>query len=661
MNKQKQQQKKKSKKQSSGNDVLAMDRVIADDKEYDFPSLVDNAMNDGVTFHDDHFVIQTGLGSIKFARTFFVKPSGYPRSVRIGWLDSMFNSDDLDVSVHTEPYDRTQAIKKLKDKMEQLEAVYYSAIKNDNHARIEETLQKIDETKGLQAQIRNNTNGLAYVSVQATVYANSLEELNEKCTDLETQMGGESIELINAYGRQKEGFLSTLPLGRNYLENTYRNLDHMALTGIFPHSSSKLNHENGMPIGEYRNEFVYYNNFSSKLNNYNLAIFGESGSGKGVMVKQILGRGFMDGITRNLVIDVEPEYIGITNALGGIVFEISSQTAEDDSKSLINPLDIYPEKEVKNKGQDDEYMEQKINLNEKVKEVIELFKVMKETLTEGASKLNPIELGVLNDILENLYKQRGITPDASSVYQQVEGVNEEGQLVWEKRYIDMPTISDVYTQVMSRLERGEEELKELASVVKLFTRGHAFGMFDGQTRLVTKAKVSLDEAPIITFDISRLSQSGIERPIAQHVIMTWAWNRFVKQDPKTKKRILQDEAWMMLPFPSMLEYFKLLSARGRKWNVSLTLVSQRYEMFNRIPEARDIVAQFNTVLFMKQADEDIECILDTFKFSPEVGDLIRSASTGDVVMKAGKEIVAFRSNPSNGEWKYLNTNQNVEM
>lgn len=638
-------------------------KPVEAEKEITYPSLIENALNDGITFKDDHFVMQTGLGLIKYGRTFFVKPSGYPRTVRINWLEGLFMGDDMDVSVHIEPFHRTEAQRKLKQKVDQLETVYYSAIKGDNTARVEETLQKLQDTKFLRDQIRNNQNGLYYVSIQATVFAESLTELNQKCVDVETTLGGESIELINAYGRQREGFLSNLPLGKNYLSKASRNLDQLALTAIFPHTSSKLNHTGGMPIGVYGNEYVYFNNFDQKLNNYNFGCFGESGAGKGVFVKQIIGRGFMDGINRVVIFDVEPEYTDLTLALGGSVIELRSDSYKGES-SRINPLDVYVEKEIFNKNKPDEYVVEKVNLNEKIKEGIEFFKVMKESASgQSGATLTPTELGILDEVLNKLYAEKGITEHPSSLFEKIEEIDDEGNLIWKEKYTEMPTISDVYIEIEKQKNSGVPGLDEILSVIGLFRKGRAFGMFDGQTKLISSndKDLDLDKAPIINFDISRLSSNGIERPLAQHVLMTWTWNRFVKNDPKTKKRIVQDEAWMMLKYPSMMEFFKLLSARGRKWNVSLTLVSQRYEMFHRTEEAQDVIAQLNTVAFLKQSDQDIDPILETFRFSDEVGQMIRTADTGDVVLKAGKEIVAFRSEPTPSEWVYLNTNQNIKV
>lgn len=632
--------------------------------EFSFPSLVDSALNEGVKFHVDFFEIQTGIGQKKYGRTFFVKPSGYPREVRVNWLEGLFTGEDMDVSVHIEPFDRSEAVRKLKDKMDEYENVAISAEKNKDYNKAGEVSQNFDDAKALRDRIRNNQNGLYYASISASVYADTLRELDEKSVNIERTLAAESIELVNAFDRQKEGWMSTLPLGTNYLKKSHRNLDRMALTAIFPHTSSKLNHTGGMPIGVYNQEYIYFNNFDSKLNNYNLGIFGESGAGKGVLVKQVIGRGFMDGIEKVVIMDVEPEYVGLTYALGGIVVEIRSDTSGENA-SRINPLDIYVEKEIVNRYQPDEYIIEKVNVTEKVKEGIEFFKVMKESAYPEKAYLTPHELGALDSILRSQYVDRGITEDPESLFEQIETVDEQGKIIFKRQYINMPTISDVKAEIEKRA-KNEVELKELDSVIGLFVKGHAFGMFDCQTNIVNKLgqkldDSALDEAPIVNFDISRLSKNGIERPLAQHVLMTWIWNRFILNNPKPKKRVIQDEAWMMLKYPSMMEFFKLISARGRKWNVSLTLVSQRYEMFDRDEAAQDVIAQLNSVAFMKQSDQDIEPILRTFKFAEEVGQMIRTAETGDVILKAGKEIVSFHSQPTPSEWAYINTNQNISV
>ena len=271
-------------------------------------------------------------------------------------------------------------------------------------------------------------------------------------------------------------------------------------------------------------------------------------------------------------------------------------------------------------------------------------------------------MGALNDILLEAYKGREITEDPDSVYEQVQSIDDFGRLTYEKKYLQMPTISEIHQQLKAYWDRGYGELKELTMIIELFTAGRAFGMFDGQTHIVSEGNnVSLDDAPVVTFNISRLSQNGIERPLAMHVITTWVWGRFITSNPKAKKRVLVDEAWQQIPYKAMMAWLKVLSLRGRKWNTSLTLVSQRYEMFDRDDTARDVVSQFDTICFLKRTDQDIDPILRTFRLSGGVGEMIRTFSTGEVLMKANKQIVHFQSEPTPEEWVYLNTNQNIQV
>lgn len=636
-----------------------------EDRELEYPSLLDNMINEGITFHKDHFVIQTGAGSIRYGRSLFVKPSGYPRTVRIGWLEELFSGDDMDVSVHVDPLERNVAIKKLQDKIDEFAVVMYAAAGRQDQAKYDDSEQKSNDTKLLQREIKENLNGLYYVSVQLAVYANSYDELNAKCVEIESKVGGESIELNNAYGRQKEGFKSCLPLAKNYLPKSDRNLDTRSLTAIFPHNSSRLNHTGGFPIGRYGNDFVYYNNFDATLNNYSLGIFGESGSGKSVLVKQIIGRGPIDGIKKNVIIDVEPEYVDLTLALGGVVIPVYPTGNDEEAEDIttINPLDIYPEKELVNKGTKDEYVVTSVKINDKVKEGIEFFKIMKQAIVGQDAQLTAIELSACNDSLSQAYRDRGITSDPESLYTQETQLDESGNLKMTSKYMDMPTISEILQSLMKRPD--SVNLVEFIAIIKLFTKGGAFGMFDGQTKINSKrgagSAATLEDAPIVTFDISRLASQGIERPLAMHVITTWVWNRFIVSNPKEKKRVLIDEAWQQIPYKSMMEWLKVLALRGRKWNTSLTLVSQRYEMFDRDDTARDVVSQFGSVCFLKQADQDINPIVNTFRLSPQVGEMIRTFSQGEVLMKANKQIVHFMSEPTPEEWAYLNTNQNIKI
>jgi type IV secretory pathway VirB4 component len=116
----------------------------------------------------------------------------------------------------------------------------------------------------------------------------------------------------------------------------------------------------------------------------------------------------------------------------------------------------------------------------------------------------------------------------------------------------------------------------------------------------------------------------------------------------------------MLEYESMVDFLEILSLRGRKRNHSLTIVSQKYDRFAQHPKANAIISQSGTIAFLRQSETDVDAILQTFKFSDHVGELIMTADKGDTVMRSGNEIVAFFTQAAPSEEPYLNTNQNLE-
>ena len=63
----------------------------------------------------------------------------------------------------------------------------------------------------------------------------------------------------------------------------------------------------------------------------------------------------------------------------------------------------------------------------------------------------------------------------------------------------------------------------------------------------------LEGTTFINLDISQLEER-FARPLAQQILLSWIWEKFVKKNSEDKskagkKRVLVDEAWMLLPFP----------------------------------------------------------------------------------------------------------------
>ena len=128
--------------------------------------------------------------------------------------------------------------------------------------------------------------------------------------------------------------------------------------------------------------------------------------------------------------------------------------------------------------------------------------------------------------------------------------------------------------------------------------------FDGQSTFEL-----LEGAPFINLDISQLEER-FARPLAQQILLSWIWEKYVKKNSEdrekaTKKRVLVDEAWMLLPYPEAVEFLNKMARRARKRNVSLAIISQRFQDFYESPEAQAVLTSSDTKLFLAQDKSEI--------------------------------------------------------
>ena len=97
--------------------------------------------------------------------------------------------------------------------------------------------------------------------------------------------------------------------------------------------------------------------------------------------------------------------------------------------------------------------------------------------------------------------------------------------------------------------------------------------FDGQSTFDL-----LDGTLLINLDISQLEER-FARPLAQQILLSWIWEKYVKKNSEdrtkeSKKRVLVDEAWMLLPYPEAVDFLNTMARRARKRNVSLAIICQ---------------------------------------------------------------------------------------
>lgn len=563
----------------------------------------------------------------KYVRNFMLH--GYPSVVYVGWLDALYNyNGDMDVSLHIEPADERVALEQLTSKITQYESQLSIEREKGNIRDTTRLQNQIQELYRQRQALERNFESLFYLEVSANLFANSIEQLDKETQVLDNQLKGRKINIISSDLRQDEGYKTALPYGKPYISDCFRNMNTGGLSACFPFYNPDISHDNGVFCGvNARTSTPILVDFYS-LYNANINVFGKSGAGKSFFVKLLTARSALRGI-RTVIIDPEREYRGLVTGLGGAYIEISP-----DSKHFINPMDIEEEDEL------DEYNRPTgkmiVNIKNKVADVLNLIEVM-------VNGLSIEQRAMVSMILINTYHDFGFNETAESLYTKEEFFNEEtGEFYHVAKKKRMPTLSDFHERLVQfAREKNDFELQKVANGLTMFLSGGIYDLFDCQTSEELK---NFKDAPLVVFDIFGLEEN-ILRPIGMYVSMSWCWEKFVKKNPHIKKRVVCDEAWMlvnknMAGFKYTSQFLENCSRRIRKRNGGLLIASQNFIEFANNEQGKAVLTNALSSIFLRQDTTDIDMLQDTFKLSDGEKGFLLSARRGEMLMKiAGQTAV----------------------
>ena len=187
--------------------------------------------------------------------------------------------------------------------------------------------------------------------------------------------------------------------------------------------------------------------------------------------------------------------------------------------------------------------------------------------------------------------------------------------------------------------------------------GGQMAYFDGQSTFDL-----LEGAPLINIDISQLEER-FARPLAQQILLSWIWEKFVKKNSEDKKkakqkRVIVDEAWMLLPFPEAVDFLNKMARRARKRNVSLAIISQRFQDFYEKPEAQAVLTSSDTKLFLAQDKSEIQQLKEVFKLSEGEANFLVTCTRGEGLLKVGPDTTIIQITPTRKEFEFVETNLN---
>lgn len=598
----------------------------------------------------DHLEIISN--TTRYARSFFV--SNLPRMCTFPELfRDMYLFGDINTSVYINPVPEAKSQNELNRVINQLETERIVAADRGNINRESILSQKRLEAEGLRDEIASGFNKLFEASVVATLFAYNLQSLDAYSKLLATELSKTLVGIKSAWAMQDEAFQSNVPLMKNSIKKTHT-FDRNSMATVFPFTTSEVGHLTGIPLGMNKQTGVpvLFDNFHPSLANYNMVVFAKSGAGKSVTMKTLISRSAVLMGIESLALDAEGEYKIVAESLGGINVVLSPT-----SNTIINLFDIEEEK-IKDEITGRERIV--LNVENKIEDVTQALITMARGSTRS-EEVNELTKQIIAEAVAEEYTRCGITADPSSLY--VNGqMGRLGNIGREKK--EMPTIGSWYKTLLKKAEENTDEnytfhYSYLKKVMKQYVRelNGQMAYFDGQSTFDL-----LEGVPFINLDISQLEER-FARPLAQQILLSWIWEKFVKKNSEdrnkaTKKRVLVDEAWMLLPFPEAVDFLNKMARRARKRNVSLAIVSQRFQDFYEKPEAQAVLTSSDTKLFLAQDKSEIQYLKEVFKLSEGEANFLVTCTIGEGLFKVGGDTAILQITPTRKEFEFMETNLN---
>ena len=589
----------------------------------------------------------------RYARSFFV--SSLPRMCTFPELfRDMYLFGDINTSIYINPISEARSQTELNRTINQLETERIVAADRGNINRESIVTQKRFEAEELRDQIAAGFNKLFEATIVATLFSYNMQSLDAYSKMLATEMSKNLVGIKSAWAIQEEAFKSNVPLMKNSINKSHT-FDRGSMATVFPFTTSEVGHLSGIPLGFNKQTGVpiLFDNFHHSLSNYNMVIFAKSGAGKSVTMKTLISRSSVLMGIESLALDAEGEYSVVAEALGGINVVLGPT-----SNTVINIFDIEPER-IKDEITGRERLV--LNVENKVEDVTQALITMARGSTRSL-EVNELTKQIIAETVAEEYVRVGINSDPNSLYE-ASGSNYRKDALYKAKK-EMPTIGSWYKTLVQKAKENTDpnyqfHYSYLIKVMKQYVRecNGQMAYFDGQSTFEL-----LEGAPFINLDISQLEER-FARPLAQQVLLSWIWEKYVKKNSEdrekaTKKRVLVDEAWMLLPYPEAVEFLNKMARRARKRNVSLAIISQRFQDFYENPEAQAVLTSSDTKLFLAQDKSEINYLKEVFKLSEGEANFLVTCTIGEGLFKVGADTAILQITPTKKEFEFVETNLN---
>ena len=467
----------------------------------------------------------------------------------------------------------------------------------------------------LLANMRRNKEPLLHCAVYMELSAPSLEKLTELQSEIQMELSRSKISVDRLLLRQKEGFLSVLPVGYNAFEKQYeRVLPASSVANLYPLNYSGKTDPKGFYIGRDKfgtNILVDFDRRADDKTNANVLILGNSGQGKSFLMKLILTN-FRESGKSVIILDAEAEYEELTEALGGCYLDFMS------GRYIINQLEpkAWSDGNMDNDEPTPEPFRKVTRLSQHICYLKDFFRSYKD--------FEDKHIDALEIMLMKLYNQFGISD-----------ITDYSKLTPK----DYPVMSDLYDLIdkeymaYDREERHiftEEILQQICLGLHSMCKGAESKYFNGHT--------NISDDKFLCFGVKGLMDTNKRLKDAMLFNILSYMSHALLTKGSTVASI--DELYLFLTNLTAIEYIRNASKRVRKKDSALILASQNLEDMN-LPGIREYTKPLfsiptHTFLF-NAGNIDSRFYMDSLQVEQSEFDLIKYSERGICLYKCGNE------------------------
>lgn len=560
-------------------------------------------------------------GNIKFFSDHYIIGDSY-RSV---WVIREYPPSTEEQAILSQLADRNgvtlRIYHRLVESMEQRKILQNATRKNklmSGGNNVNETIEaegNLQDVIELLANLRKNKEPLLHCSVFIELKAKNMNVLKELQSEISMELTRSKISVDRLTLRQKEGFLSVLPVGTNQFGAQYeRVLPASSVANLYPFNFSGKMDPQGLYLGRDKygtNILVDFDRRAEDKTTSNILILGNSGQGKSYLLKLILTNIRESGKTI-ICLDPESEYEELTEAMGGCYIDFMS------GEYTINPLEP--------KAWSDSTEEMEVDAPEAFRKVTRLSQhiAFLKDFFRSYKDFTDAQVDTIEILLMKLYARFGITD--STDYS-------------TKKPADFPVMSDFYElceeEFMTYDNKRkylytEEMLQEVCLGIHSMCVGAESKYFNGHTNIV--------DDKFVCFGVKRLMDTNKRLKDAMLFnILSYMSNELLGKG-NTAASI--DELYLFLTNMTAIEYIRNAMKRVRKKESAIILASQNIEDFliSSIREFTKPLFSIPTHQFLFNAGQiNPKDFMDALQVEPSEFELIKYPERGTCLYRCGNE------------------------